>query len=84
MNYGRNLLLVAAAIAAGVAGYLLIVTKPKPPAPRKVITVCSGCGSEWESYGTGEHEPITKCPNCPMSMEEFELLKERVRRGELP
>lgn len=52
----------------------------KPEKPVRVITICSGCGSEWESLGPGDVEPITKCPNCPMSIEEFEALKEQVRQ----
>ena len=53
-------------------------TRLETPIP--TITVCSGCGSEWESYGPGEHKPITKCPNCPMTPEEFEALKEQLRK----
>lgn len=53
-------------------------TKPEKFVP--VITICSGCGSEWHSLVPGDVEPITKCPNCPMSMEEFEALKEQVRQ----
>ena len=52
----------------------------KPEAPRSVVTVCSGCGSEWTSYGPGDREPITKCPTCPMTPEEFEALKDQVRK----
>lgn len=52
----------------------------KPEKPVRVITICSGCGSEWHSLVPGDVEPITKCPNCPMSMEEFEALKEQVRQ----
>ena len=51
-----------------------------PPKPNEVVTVCSGCGSEWYSYDGKPAEPITKCPNCPMSEEEFEALKEQVRK----
>jgi len=47
---------------------------------KPVITVCSGCGTEWESMGPGHPEPITKCPNCPMTPEEFERLKEEMRK----
>lgn len=50
----------------------------KPEVPRRTITICSGCGSEWESDGPSE--PIDKCPNCPMTPEEFEALKEQVRQ----
>lgn len=54
--------------------------RTKPETPNTTITVCSGCGSEWESYGPGEHKPITKCPNCPMTPEEFEEFKEQLRK----
>lgn len=53
--------------------------KKKPALPPVVITVCNGCGTKWESYD-GKSEPITKCPNCPMSEEEFEALKETLRK----
>ena len=52
----------------------------EPDTPPHTITVCSGCGSEWQSYGPGKPAPITKCPNCPMTEEEFEALKEQVRK----
>jgi hypothetical protein len=52
----------------------------KPEVSRPIITICSGCGSEWRSYGPGDVKPITKCPNCPMTPEEFEALKEQVRK----
>ena len=51
----------------------------KPEAPLPVITICSGCGSEWHSLGSQKPEPITKCPNCPMTPEEFDALKEQIR-----
>lgn len=69
-----------------IAGFLLLLPgcmqKPdiKPETSLPTITVCSGCGSEWHSLVPGDVEPITKCPNCPMSMEEFEALKEQVRQ----
>jgi len=47
------------------------------PAPQRIVTVCSGCGSEWES--DGPTKPITTCPNCPLSDEEWERLKKQVR-----
>jgi hypothetical protein len=52
----------------------------KPESPKPVITVCSGCGSEWHSTGPGQPQPIAKCPNCPMTPEEFERLKEELRK----
>jgi hypothetical protein len=48
-----------------------------PPAPQRIVTVCSGCGSEWESAGPAK--PITTCPNCPLSDDEWERLKKQVR-----
>jgi len=53
--------------------------QPIPVQPEPVITVCSGCGTEWRSYDKGPHKPISKCPECPMSIEEFETLKKAVR-----
>ena len=50
------------------------------PQPAVVVTVCSGCGTEWRSHGDGPHEPITKCPECPMSLDEFEAMKARMRK----
>jgi hypothetical protein len=51
------------------------VEPPKPPeTPKPIITVCSGCGTEWESMGPGQPEPITKCPNCPITPEELDAL----------
>jgi hypothetical protein len=61
-----------------VASYL---SRPAPPENHTpVVTVCSGCGSEWHSRGPGPNEPIDKCPNCPMSDEEFESLKRKYRK----
>jgi hypothetical protein len=78
-------------MSAGSRGYLAallsaamafagcdVASKPEPPKP--IITVCSGCGTEWESMGPGQPKPITTCPNCPMTPEEFERLKEEMRR----
>jgi hypothetical protein len=48
-----------------------------------VPNVCQGCGSEWypvfPNRDCGPQEPITWCPNCPMSLKEFEALKAAVR-----
>jgi len=67
----------AAVLGAGCASK----PTPEPVKTPKVVTVCSGCGSEWTSvFGTGDHKPITKCPNCPMTPEEFEELKDQVRK----
>jgi hypothetical protein len=72
------------AIAASLAAVLIFVAKSinaKPKPPQGFVTVCSGCGSEFESYGPGKPDPITKCPNCPMTPEEWERLKDELRRG---
>jgi hypothetical protein len=50
--------------------------------------VCSGCGAEWTTLHKDRFwkpsAPITRCPECPMTEEEFEKLKEQVRRGDKP
>jgi hypothetical protein len=51
-----------------------------PPKPQEVVTVCSGCGTEWWSQSGKKPEPITKCPNCPMSEEELAALLEQTRK----
>ena len=73
----RGYLAALLSIALAFAG-CSVASRPERPKP--IITVCSGCGSEWESYGPGKPEPITKCPNCPMTPEEFERLKEEMRK----
>lgn len=67
------------ALAAGI-GTGCTQRNVTPPTPKEVVAVCSGCGSEWYSYDGKPAEPITKCPNCPMSEEEFEALKEQMRK----
>jgi hypothetical protein len=54
---------------------------PLAPPPPRVVTLCSGCGSEWSlvSPSGGAMKPIHTCPNCPLSMDEFERLKDQVR-----
>ena len=70
----KHLALFVASLALSGCG------DPVKPAPHKpIITVCSGCGSEFESYGPGEPEPITKCPNCPITPEELDALIGRGR-----
>jgi len=53
-----------------------------PPVDR--ARVCSGCGTRWTTINPERYpwpdKPITQCPNCPMSDEEFESLKEQVRQ----
>lgn len=63
-----------------VCGFMFMATLPKKPVkPPIVVNVCSGCGAEWHSYEGTRTRPIKKCPNCPMSEEEFEALKEAIR-----
>jgi len=50
--------------------------------------VCSGCGTEWVTLHKDQFwkpsNPIAQCPNCPLTEEQFEKLKEQVRRGQKP
>lgn len=59
----------------------------RQPSNREV-QVCSGCGTEWVTLHKDRFwkpsNPITQCPNCPLTEEQFEKLKEQVRRGEKP
>ena len=72
----------AAAIfcVAVLALHTLSDRRPNVP-PARTVTVCSGCGSEWSlvSPADGTMEPITTCPNCPLSEDEWERLKKQVR-----
>jgi hypothetical protein len=70
----KRLALFAACLALAGCGEAV-----KPEAPKPTVTVCSGCGSEWESYGPDKPEPITKCPNCPITPEELDALIGRGR-----
>ena len=70
-------------IAGCVAAAYLLWLDLRPVAPKKparAATVCSGCGTEWTAMHEGPMEPISRCPNCPMSNEEFDALKEAVRK----
>ena len=63
-----------------VLALLRLPDKPRA-APRKTVTICSGCGSEWSLVSSLDEtpiKPITTCPNCPLSMDEFERLKNQV------
>ena len=62
------------------------LNRPRKPAdPVWYVEVCSGCKTEWRSQSGKPSKPITKCPNCPMSEEEWEALKEQMRkRAEKP
>ena len=54
------------------------LNRPRKPAdPVWYVEVCSGCKTEWRSQYP--QEPIDRCPECPMSEEELERLKESVR-----
>lgn len=49
------------------------------------VTHCEGCGSEfWERIHRSDiskHPKTFKsCPNCPLTLEEFEKLKEELRK----
>jgi hypothetical protein len=79
LGTGAWLVFIAGCVAAA---YLLwLDLRPAAPVkPVRAVTVCSGCGSEWTAMHDGPMEPITQCPNCPMSEEEFERLKESLRR----
>jgi nitrous oxide reductase accessory protein NosL len=82
-GYAGRFLLGLAIVAALAAG--CETRNDQPPKPKKVVTVCSGCGTEWWSQSGKPSKPITKCPNCPMSEEEWEALKEQMRkRAEKP
>lgn len=71
---GRFILWVA--LVAMLAG-----CETKQKSPQGYVTVCSGCGTEfWSPSWGGPPKPITKCPNCPMSEEEWEALKEQMRK----
>lgn len=73
--------------AIGLAGWVFcaylaakVAMPPKRAAkPTLIAVICEGCGTTWESYD-GHRERIQKCPNCPMSDEEFEALKDAVRK----
>jgi hypothetical protein len=76
-----------AAVVALVAGLVAFAAgrwsaTPSTPEQRKPdIRFCEGCGSRWETPNPEPNpQPITKCPNCPMTLEEFEELKDQVRR----
>ena len=77
-GYAGRFLLCLAIVAALAAG--CETRNDQPPKPKKVVTVCSGCGTEWWSQSGKPSKPITKCPNCPMSEEEWEALKEQMRK----
>ena len=77
---------------AFLAGLLVLISVlalralPDSPraAPRRTVTICSGCGSEWSLVSSLEEDetpmkPITTCPNCPLSMDEFERMKKEMR-----
>ena len=79
-----------ACFAMGCAGWIVCAfiaartqfPPPQPAKPKLIAVTCEGCGCVWESYD-GHRDRIKECPNCPMSEEEFERLKEAARnRGD--
>ena len=81
------ILFVVAVFGLALAGSALEWWLRKPAAP--VANVCQRCGSAWypvfPDRDRGPREPITRCPECPMSEAEFEALKAAVReRGQQP
>ena len=81
------ILFVMAVFGLALAGVALEWWLRKPAA--QVANVCQGCGAKWypvfHDRDRGPREPITRCPECPMSMAEFEALKAAVReRGQQP
>lgn len=65
-------LLLTVALLAGCAA-------PPPDRPKLIAVTCEGCGCVWESYD-GHRDRIKQCPNCPMSAEEFERLKQEAKK----
>ena len=73
---GLSVLVGLVLLGAALSWWLLTPAAPVP-------NVCQGCGSEWypvfPDRDYGPQEPITRCPECPMSEAEFEALKAAVR-----
>ena len=78
---------VGGTILAGLLMLISVVALRALPdksraAPRRTVTICSGCGSEWSLVSSLDQtpiKPILTCPNCPLSMDEFERLKKEMR-----
>jgi len=68
-------LLLAVALLGGCAA----PPAAPPDRPKLIAVTCEGCGCVWESYD-GHRDRIKQCPNCPMSEEEFQRLKEEARK----
>ncbi len=78
---GCLLVMLALFVLASLCRTESLKPPPKAEAEKpRTVTVCSGCGSEWVSFDDKPSDPITKCPNCPMSEEEWEALKEQMRK----
>lgn len=78
---------LVAGIAFGVALIavgVVLASRPGTAKPLRTVRYCERCGAKWTSFGNKPAPPITKCPECPMSMEEFERLKESVRNRPRP
>jgi len=72
---------VILAVLPMLISVLALRALPDKPTPQRIVTICSGCGSEWSLVSPvgGPMKPIDTCPNCPLSMDEFELLKKEMR-----
>lgn len=65
-------LVLVLALIAGCAAH-----SPPPD-----IRTCEGCGTRWDTPNPEPNpKPIKQCPNCPMTPEEFERLKEQLQKS---
>jgi len=72
----------AGSIAVLVLALIAGCTAPAQPTPTPDIRICEGCGTRWETPNPEPNpQPIKQCPNCPMTPEEFERLKEQLRKS---
>lgn len=78
----RERLIYLFCLGLALSGWVYAASRlqKKPVQRRVVVNTCSGCGTEWHSYEGTRTTPLTKCPNCPMSDEEFEALKEAMKK----
>ncbi len=70
-----SIAMLVLALIAGCAAH-------SPPQPTPDIRTCEGCGTRWDTPNPEPNpKPIKQCPNCPMTPEEFERLKEQLRKS---